>query len=51
MSPLANSVDDTIDDMIKAEELKREPGYEKRIEMYKELRQYMSRKMVRVTWN
>jgi hypothetical protein len=51
MSPQANSVDDTIDDMIKSEELKREPGYEKRIEMYKELREYMSRKMVRVTWN
>lgn len=48
-SPLANSVGDTIDDMIKSETLKREPGYEKRIAMYQELQKYS--KMFKVTRN
>jgi hypothetical protein len=49
MSPLANSVGDTIDDMIKSENSKKETGYKKRIQMYEELKGYS--KMVRVTRN
>ncbi|XP_062618029.1 uncharacterized protein LOC134279626 [Saccostrea cucullata] len=46
-SPIARSVGDTIDDLIEAEKRKQERGYEKRIEMYEELKKYS--KMVKIS--
>lgn len=45
-SPLAGSFDDTIDNIIESEKLKTEKGYERRIEMFLELKKYA--KMIRV---
>ena len=39
-SPLAGSVSDTINEMVNAEKLKKEIGYEKRIEMFRELEKF-----------
>ncbi|XP_062596737.1 uncharacterized protein LOC134258212 [Saccostrea cucullata] len=50
-SPLACSVDETIEDMIASEMLKHETGFERRIQMYKELQQYSSSGMVRISRN
>lgn len=45
-SPLAGSFSDTIDDMIESEKMKREKGYERRIVMFLELKQYAD--MIRI---
>lgn len=39
-SPLASSVDDTIDNMIESEERHKGNGFEQRIEMFQELKAY-----------
>ena len=48
-TPTANSVDETIDDMINAEEETKNPGFERRIEMYEELKKYSN--MIRIRPN
>lgn len=45
-SPLAGSINDTIDDMINAERRKKEKGYEKRIKMFLELKKHS--KLIRI---
>ena len=45
--PLLKSVGDTIDDMINAERRTEEPGFERRIEMYKELKEYSNMTRIR----
>lgn len=48
-SPLAGSIDSTIDEMIQAEHLKRENGYERRIEMFLQLKKYTGMIKIRKT--
>ena len=48
-SPLMKSVDETIDDMINAERMTKDFGFERRIEMYEELKDYSN--MIRIHTN
>lgn len=48
-SPLAGSIDSTIDEMIQAEHLKKENGYERRIEMFLQLKKYTGMIKIRKT--
>lgn len=43
-----DSFDDTIDQMIKSEKIKKEKGYERRIEMFLELKKYTQMKMIKI---
>lgn len=45
---LGDSFDDTIDQMIKSEKIKKEKGYERRIEMFLELKKYTQMKMIKI---
>lgn len=45
---LGDSFDDTIDQMIKSEKIKKEKGYERRIEMFLELKKYTQEKMIKI---
>lgn len=45
---LGDSVDDTIEQMIKSEKIKKEKGYERRIEMFLELKKYTQMKMIQI---
>lgn len=45
---LGDSFDDTIDQMIKSEKIKKEKGYERRIEMFLELKKYTPKKMINI---
>lgn len=45
---LGDSYDDTIDQMIKSEKKKKEKGYERRIEMFLELKKYTQEKMIEI---